>query len=287
MNLDALTFRPLRRDELDMVIEWAAAEGWNPGLHDAEVFRQTDTDGFIAAEYEGELVGAGSIVSYGGTYGFMGLFIVRPDLRGEGIGTRLWFYRRDALRERLHDGAAIGMDGVFNMQDWYAEGGFTFSHRNLRMEGIGKACGDMPHGIVSLSDVPFETVETFDTAYFGCPRPTFLSNWIAMPNAIALASWMEGELHGYGVIRQCRAGWKIGPLFADSPEVAESLFVALSGRAAGDVIYLDIPENNPAAAALAARHDMAEVFGCARMYYGEPPMMPWENIYGVTTFELG
>jgi hypothetical protein len=52
-------------------------------------------------------------------------------------------------------------------------------------------------------------------------------------------------------------------------------------------VFLDVPENNPQALALAERHGMREVFGCARMYLGAPPHIPWELIFGVTTFELG
>jgi GNAT superfamily N-acetyltransferase len=153
MNLDQLHIRSLSRKELDTAVEWAAAEGWNPGLHDADVFWATDPDGFLGAELNGELVATGSVVSYAGQYGFMGFFIVRPDLRGQGIGTRLWLHRRDHLRARLSPGAAIGMDGVFAMQDWYAKGGFTFSHRNLRMQGIG-AAGCYGSDIVPVSAVP-------------------------------------------------------------------------------------------------------------------------------------
>jgi hypothetical protein len=32
---------------------------------------------------------------------------------------------------------------------------------------------------------------------------------------------------------------------------------------------------------------MTEVFGCARMYNGPAPQLPWDRIYGITTFELG
>jgi hypothetical protein len=52
-------------------------------------------------------------------------------------------------------------------------------------------------------------------------------------------------------------------------------------------LFLDTPENNPAALALAASHGFTEVFGCACMYHGSAPQLPWGNIYGVTTFELG
>jgi hypothetical protein len=52
-------------------------------------------------------------------------------------------------------------------------------------------------------------------------------------------------------------------------------------------LFLDAPENNPAAMALVQRHRMTEVFGCARMYLGPPPALAHERIFGVTTFELG
>ena len=78
---DELLIRPMSRSELDILISWAANEGWNPGLHDADIFWNTDPDGYIAAEIDGELIGGGSIVSYRGVFGFMGFFIVKPEYR--------------------------------------------------------------------------------------------------------------------------------------------------------------------------------------------------------------
>ena len=286
MDIERLNLRSLRRDELDTALDWAAAEGWNPGLHDAELFWQTDPDGFVAAEVDGELVGTGSIVSYGGLYGFMGLFIVKPAWRGRGIGTSLWFHRRDRLRSRLDNDAAIGMDGVFNMQDWYAQGGFVFSHRNLRMEGVGRAVG-MPDDVIPIDQIPVEQVAAYDATCFGCPRPMFLNNWIRQPDSHCLALIRDETMLGYGVIRRCQQGYKIGPLFADNADVADELFSALAGFAPTEPIWLDIPENHADAVALAKRHEMREVFGCARMYHGSPPPAQWKRIYGITTFELG
>ena len=40
-----------------LLVDWAAAEGWNPGLDDAAAFRSADPDGFLIATVDGEAVG--------------------------------------------------------------------------------------------------------------------------------------------------------------------------------------------------------------------------------------
>ena len=98
----------------------------------------------------------------------------------------------------------------------------------------------------------------------------------------------NGKLAGYGVNRKCRSGYKIGPLFADSPELAEVLFLALkSGIKPAESFYLDTPEVNRAAVALAERYNMKVIFETARMYTGEKPDIPLNHLFGVTSFELG
>ncbi|MCP4008383.1 MAG: GNAT family N-acetyltransferase [Proteobacteria bacterium] len=281
-----LLIRAMRRPELDVLVGWAAREGWNPGRYDADIFWKSDPEGFIAAEIDGELIGGGSIVSYQQQFGFMGFFIIRPEFRGRGLGTRLWFARRDKLQARLKSSAAIGMDGVFEMQPFYARGGFEFAHREIRFEGIGRACS-MPESLTPLADAPFNAVLEYDTAHFPAERPHFLKAWITQPESRALGVMDGGQLRGYGVIRRCENGFKIGPLFADKPGIALDLFNGLSDHAASEAIFIDVPEINDAALQIVMDKKMKEVFGCARMYFGHKPVLPDAHIYGVTTFELG
>jgi GNAT superfamily N-acetyltransferase len=282
----ALTLRLMTEDEAARLVRWAADEGWNPGLQDARIFWATDPEGFIAAELEDELIGGGTIVSYHGEFGFMGLFVVRPEFRGRGLGSQLWHARVRLLQSRLRGGAAIGMDGVFEMQDWYAQGGFEFAHRSIRYEGRGVEVERAP-GLVAAAEVPFERLAEYDRRCFPTWREGFLRRWLEQPGGLALAA-VEGEtVRGYGVIRTCGIGGKIGPLFADDGDIAESLFTALSAHLPGAPIYLDVPEINAFAMGLARRHEMKEVFGTARMYLGPRPKMAEHRIYGITTFELG
>ncbi len=244
----------------------------------------------MAAEIGGELAGGGSIVAYEGRYGFMGFFIMRPDLRGRGLGDRLWHERKRRLLARLDPDAAIGMDGVFDMQAYYARGGFRFVGRDLRFEGRGAAPGPeapLPAGVVEAASVPFERLDAFDRRHFPAPRSRFLRAWLQRPGGHAVAAVEGGEVLGYSVLRPCRTGHKIGPLFAARADVAERLFGSLAARVPGEAIFLDVPEINPEAMALAARHGIKEVFGCARMVLGLVPELPDAEIFGVTTFELG
>ena len=290
MNTE-LVIRGMTRAEVDVLIDWAALEGWNPGLHDAAIFWAHDPDAFIAAELRGELIGGGAITAYGDEFGFMGFFIVRPEFRGHGYGNALWLARRDRLRARLRPGATLGMDGAFEMEPYYARGGFVRSHRDIRFSSEIPSGQIAPAsdggGLVPLRDVDFDDILAYDRACFPAMREAFLRAWVNQPDALALAYRREGRLVGYGVVRRCRSGCKIGPLFADDLAAATALYQGLARFAAGGPLFLDVPENNPAALALAQNKGMKEVFGCARMYLGVPPAIADARVFGVTTFELG
>jgi hypothetical protein len=279
---DEVTVRTMTRGELAVAVEWAAREGWNPGLDDADAFFAADAGGFLHAERACEVVGTISAVKYGDDFGFVGFYIVKPGERGHELG---WQLAEQAMA-RL-EGRNIGIDGVLAKQRQYAKFfGFEFAYRNLRFGGAvaGRAAGPE---VVPASEVPFEAIAAYDRRFFPAPREAFLRAWLAMPHARGLAWVCDGMLRGYGVIRQCREGFKIGPLFADDAGIAEALFLALCDDANGAPVFLDTPEVNAAAVEMARRHGLREVFATARMYNRGIPELPLEGIFGVTTFELG
>src|SRR3954469_19772755 len=59
-----------------VAISWADAEGWNPGLDDAERFLAADPDSFLATELHREIVATVSCALYGESYAFIGFYIV-------------------------------------------------------------------------------------------------------------------------------------------------------------------------------------------------------------------
>src|SRR4051794_9179270 len=148
----------------------------------------------MATERAGEIVGTVSCALYGDEYAFIGFYIVRSDLRGEGIGSPL-FDR--ALARAV--GRVVGLDGVLEQQASYERRGFVLAHHNVRWRTTGG--GDRPTGLVELSSVPFERLLSFDTAAFGTQRERFLRRWIDRPPGHALAYLKDERVAGYGVVR--------------------------------------------------------------------------------------
>jgi len=274
------TVRSMTRAEVDLALNWAAAEGWNPGIHDADCFYATDPNGFFIGELEGEPIACLSAAAYDERFGFLGLYIVKPEFRGKGFGLQIWKAGLAYLGKRN-----IGLDGVVTQQENYRKSGFKLAYRNIRYEGRGGRFRSQ--NIVNLSALPFKELTAYDSGLFPVQRAQFLRCWIEQPEGAALGILCNGHLIGYGVLRACRRGFKIGPLFADDAGSAEQLFQALASQVPDAPIFLDVPAPNAAAVDLAQRHTMKIVFETARMYTQEPPLLPLERCFGVTTFELG
>jgi GNAT superfamily N-acetyltransferase len=273
--------RTMSRADLARTLDWAADEGWNPGLDDARAFHAADPLGFFTGWQGGKPAAAISVVNYDASFGFLGLYIARPEFRGQGLGFALW---QEALRRR--PAKLVGLDGVVAQQANYARSGFRLAYRNIRYGGPAPVSGAAP-AFAAAREVPFGLLAEYDQICFPAPRAAFLSLWLAPDRGTALAAIEDGRVRGLGAIRQCREGMKIGPLFADDERIADDLFRALAAGAGGGPIFLDVPEPNARAVRLAERYGLAPVFETARMYTGDPPEIDLPRIFGVTTFELG
>src|SRR5262249_27446480 len=146
-RMNDLHIRTMRSDEVSIAVDWAAAEGWNPGLADAACFATVDPQGFLIGVLDAAPAATISCVNYGAGFAFLGFYIVREDLRGRGYGRRMW---NAAI---AHAGARpIGLDGVVAQQRNYRKSGFRLAYSNVRYGGSVAAPHAPRAGVIALND---------------------------------------------------------------------------------------------------------------------------------------
>ncbi|NTF42958.1 GNAT family N-acetyltransferase [Rhizobium rhizogenes] len=277
--------RTMRAGELELALEWARQEGWNPGIDDAPAFWEADPSGFLVAAIGEVPVGCISVVRYGERFAFIGLYMLHPEFRGKGYGKQLWNKGMALAGNRT-----VGLDGVVAQQEYYRKHGFETAYRTLRFGGSAQIpdVGDLAAQVTPVTHGKLEGLVRYDEGVFPGLRHSFIRAWCGSPER--RKSFMVGggsRIRGYGTIRRCFDGYKIGPLFANKPEVARALLARLAGEAKGAPIYLDVPADNLYAVTLAEEFGLSPVFETARMYRGQAPAIPLDRVFGVTTLELG
>ena len=283
---------------LDQATKWSVVEGWEPGLEDAKAFAEVDGGGwFSARSNDGVIVTTLSALKYDDSFGFIGLYITQPEYRGQGIGSQVW----QLGREHLVGCDRVGLDGVLEREDTYASDGFVRSHVTTRYSGAAGVlastltlrAGELSSEFrfIDACEVGAQRLGQFelDHELFPAPRERFLATLIDAKDSTSLAVVSaDNELRGWGMVRPSVTGWRVGPLFALSSDVAVALLRGLAAAVPGeDTIYIDIPDPNEVAIALVRTASFKPIFGCVRMYAGAIPDLDLSRIYANTTFELG
>ncbi|MCT0199569.1 GNAT family N-acetyltransferase [Synechococcus sp. CS-1325] len=297
--MSGYSIRPMRPADLPQVTEWARREGFCPGPCDVDDYRDTDSDGLWVGCLNGEPVGCIAGVRYDDQYGFIGLFLVRPEHRGHGYGVALW----ERALAHLEGVACVGLEAADARLVDYSGWGFTAAGATLRWRrdtggrGDRDAAAPDPQGITLLpaAAVPKDVVQDYDARHEATPRPLFLGLWLGEPNpgTVVVALDAEGCCRGYGRIRPClldgperAGGWRLGPLIADSSPIAQALIDQLTAHRHGPVL-IDAPEANPRSGPLLRSAGFSVVSHTVRMYRGGPPQLPLQDLYGLACLELG
>jgi len=266
--------------ELETALAWAANEGWNPGLDDADAFFQTDPKGFFVSVDQYDAPAAFiSVVNHTPDFAFLGLYIVRPDLRGQGIGLKLWEHALHHAGPRT-----VGLDGVEAQQDNYRASGFTYFGATTRY--TGQLRGDSQQNVHPIDAGQIPMAVHMEAAASGVAKPDYLRPWLTGTSTRTTFVYRDqSTVQGFCTIRACQSGAKIGPLVAEGTGVARSLITHAAATVEGQ-ISIDVPHTATDLAALCQSLGLAPGFTTARMYHGAFAA-PKHTCFAVTSLELG
>ncbi|AJE47106.1 GNAT family N-acetyltransferase [Celeribacter indicus] len=277
--MSAVLCRRATAVEVAQMLDWAAEEGWNPGLDDAAAFRASDPEGFFVAELDGRAVAAISVVNHSDDFAFLGLYLCRPGFRGRGIGFALWTHALAHAGRRT-----VGLDGVAAQEANYATSGFVRAGRTRRL------CGRLPAAGPHLPREPAHdpaAIARLDRAATGVARPAFLREWTWNgPTRRTVLLPGPGGIAGFATARLCRSGCKIGPVVAPTAEEAFELAVRAAAALDRRKVMIDIPDSSAGFGRLLRAREFTETFATARMYRGPAPVVG-TGLQAVATLELG
>ncbi|WP_172297000.1 GNAT family N-acetyltransferase [Pseudoruegeria sp. HB172150] len=263
--------------ELETALDWAAAEGWNPGLADATAFYKTDPRGFFVALIDDVPVASISVVNHSDDFAFLGLYICKEEFRGRGIGYQLWTQALEHAGDRT-----VGLDGVAAQQANYEKSGFVRAGASRRF--AGKLTGHEHKGIRPIVPADKPALFALDRDSSGYERTPFLDIWLGADQRRATV--ITRETPGSATIRLCRDGCKIGPILAPDTETALRLAEAAVAQMSADTVFIDVAPGNEALAAALDARGFEETFATARMYRGTAPVAG-PALQAIATMELG
>jgi len=137
-------------------------------------------------------------------------------------------------------------------------------------------------------------LKAYDYKHFGASRDVVLENMVV--NQLAYVAIEKGNIVGFCVSTKTIAGGShIGPLFADTPNIAETLLITMcqaivdKGDQLNGQVSVGIPNDNIASVELAKKYHFEPQYECVRMYNvikgQNKPLLPLNNIFALTCFE--
>lgn len=278
-----LTIRNLVANEMFVANQLAEIDGRNPGLNDGEYLFSAIKGGVVAALNDTQVAGTIAAVNYDNDLSFIGLHMVIPELRGNGLSEKLLSVVMDYIGNNN-----IGVNCREELIPLYEKFGFKPAFKIITYEGITNGEFKMADNIVSPLIIPFDKLYNYYEKYYQFKKKMFMNAWLNQPKSLLLGKYLDGEYKGFGLFQPCAKGYKAAPLISDNPQTAEEILLSLvSHFENGMPYYIDVPERNINAFNLVQKLNLRKTAEVIRMYKGFENEIALNNIYSFTSLEVG
>jgi GNAT superfamily N-acetyltransferase len=260
--------RLLKPSDLEFAESLRQIAGWNQTYEDWQAFLGYDPNGCFMAEWLGMRAGTATTTCYGTALAWVGMVLVHPQYRGRGIGRALLKHCLEHLSERRI--RCVKLDATPFGKPLYQQLGFEHEWSLDRWEttslDLPEDSGSLP--IKPVNHAEMEALADFDAKGFGVPRKGILAR-LASRSARSFTYFSaSGQIEGYGFLREGALASYLGPVVADSRDIARALILRLLAHRTRQKVYWDIPNPNSAAVSLAKEFRFTQQRALFRMFRG-------------------
>lgn len=240
----SLTKKQMVNEDFELIQSWCIKEGWNIGKHDSMLYQQIDPKGHFLFFNKQHVVGSMSLVKHDHQLFTVGPFIVRDSERSKGYGAQIW--QQVITRLTYYPEATVLLYAVRKQIPRYQDEGFKSYQNHLRWvintsHFSFEQHKHIPHPITSKS---LDAIAEYDRKIFGFCRKNTLTHALSAPSIKGYMIKLDNHIEGYGLIRPCIHGHRIGPLYANSLDIAKQLLLKLLEVSGGESVIIDMPEMN-------------------------------------------
>ena len=283
---DGLHLRTAGTDDLPRVAELRERVGW--AVHEWALRAVLDPPHarcLVAVDGANNVIGVGSGISYG-ALGVVGNMIVDPSHRRRGIGAAILEGVVDFLDER--GCTRLELSATDAGRPLYEKYGFTLAGPGVSAVVPRQARAD-DDGAAELTDAgPASLAElaAYDAPRFGGDRSPLIASMLADTARPLVVARRDGEVAGWAWVRPDAE--RVGPLVADTPDVAAALVGdALRRLPTARTVRLNFPAANRAGADRLRRLGAELEPWSGRMARGAPVPRREDTIYGNAVGALG
>jgi GNAT superfamily N-acetyltransferase len=258
------TLRRLCSADLAAADQLRADLGWNQTILDWHRLLALSPEGSFVVEQNARIVGTCTTLTYGNALAWIGMMMVHPANRGQGIGKALLQHAVDGLRQRGVQ--CIKLDATPMGKPLYARIGFVPEWTLTRWEHQGSPLGiePTPDFIHAPAEKDWPGILALDTQSCGVYRGPLLRS-LAADSRRLLVYESEGSILGFGMLRRGARADYLGPVVA-RPGMGEPLVRCLLSGHDDQPIFWDIPDMNQPASDLARRLGFSLHRPLTRMY---------------------
>jgi GNAT superfamily N-acetyltransferase len=232
----------LRADELGEADALVKEAGWNQTEADWRTFLDLGT--VYAIRDNGKVIATAATLPYGGKFAWISMVLIAGYYRRQGLGTKLM---RRCLDDLTAKGFVPVLDATPAGRDVYLNLGFedSFGYKRLLLSDR-KVVPALEHDIAveAISDSAWRELCAYDAAIFGADRGSVLARLRGRLPEAEFCVWRGGHIVGFLLGRMGRRAAQLGPLVAESCEIACAL-LAQALETVSTPVYIDFIDDKP------------------------------------------
>lgn len=234
---------PMQSTDFIQINQWCIDEGWNIGIYDSDIYYKIDPTGHYICKTTNNIASL-SLIKHSPYFFTLGPFIVHKLHRKLGIGEAM-LNATIANIEHEHPKASTILFSVPEQIERYKRVGFIPCINIQRWYIKSKETAYIKNECRTITKPLIPYINQYYQQHHIVSREIILNELLLKPETNGLVYIDNNIIKGFGFIRRCIRGFRIGALIADTPAIAQELIDELLVFAHSEPAFIDVPCSNP------------------------------------------